>query len=173
MLICEPTEELVLQWKKIWNTYKDQLKPNRKSGQEMLAYLTEHYELSESFEKEELEAIQYSVTMNRPMAEKLPDGKEPEPRAFFLKNKGNGAFFYQKENQDPAELWGEQVSDIFIGLDLSSGYYMVEGSTLLWDELCTFQGLDEEDLKNFFLVAQYVDAMKRVKNLERQVSNGY
>ena len=29
-----------------------------------------------------------------------------------------------------------------------TGFFMVEGSTMLWDELCAVRGLDERDLKN-------------------------
>ena len=38
----------------------------------------------------------------------------------------------------------------------------VEGSTLLWDELRAFQGLDEKDLQNFVMVAQYLEAQERM-----------
>ena len=49
-----------------------------------------------------------------------------------------------------------------MGVDLASGFYMVEGSTLLWDELRAFQGLDEKDLQNFVMVAQYLEVQERM-----------
>ena len=42
---------------------------------------------------------------------------------------------------------------------------MVQGSTLLWDELCAFQGLDERDLQNYVITAQYIRALERVGKL--------
>ncbi|WP_279286087.1 hypothetical protein [Bittarella massiliensis (ex Durand et al. 2017)] len=38
----------------------------------------------------------------------------------------------------------------------------MEGSTLLWDELCAARGLDEEDIQNLVSVAQYVAARERL-----------
>lgn len=37
-----------------------------------------------------------------------------------------------------------------------------EGSTSLWDELCAFRGVDEQDLQNYVIMAQYVNAVKRI-----------
>lgn len=53
------------------------------------------------------------------------------------------------------------MTRIFVGLDLASGYFQVEGSTMLWDELCCLQGLDEKDLQNAVIVAQYILALRR------------
>lgn len=36
MLTREPTKELLQEYKSIWMQYKDQLRPNRKSGRELL-----------------------------------------------------------------------------------------------------------------------------------------
>ena len=38
---------------------------------------------------------------------------------------------------------------------------MVEGSSLLWDELYVFRGLDEQDLENYVCVAEYIACMRR------------
>lgn len=70
------------------------------------------------------------------------------------------------QNCDGADVWGEKITKIFVGLDLASGFYMVEGSTMLWDELCAFQGLDERDLENFVRVGQYVQCLKRFGKTE-------
>lgn len=45
---------------------------------------------------------------------------------------------------------------MFVGIDLVSGYFYVEGSEEIYDDLFAFRGLDERDLDNFFLVAEYV-----------------
>ena len=31
-----PTNDQISQWKKVWSQYKDRLKPNRKSGQDVI-----------------------------------------------------------------------------------------------------------------------------------------
>lgn len=77
---------------------------------------------------------------------------------------------YQPDNRDPDDLWGGPVSRIFVGIDLTTGYYTVEGCTMLWDELCAFQGLDEKDLQNYFCVAQYINSLKRFGLLEAVLS---
>ncbi len=166
MLTTEPTPEMYEEWKRIWNQYKNRLKPNRKSGLELLDYLSRKYVLTEIWEDEAADAVRLSVTMNRPFAEKLPHGTEPLPRTFYLENKGNGEIFYKSENQDPDDLWGGDITRIFIGIDTVSGYFMVEGSTMLWDELYAFQGLDEADIQNPYCVAQYIACLKRFDLLD-------
>lgn len=153
MITQRPTEEMIAQWKAVWRENKDRLSPNRKTGEQVLEYLQKHYPLTELSDPEALKAIACDVTMNEYWAEKLPAGAAPEPRAFYLENEGAGRRFYLPENRDDPELWGGSVERIFVGVDLASGFYMVEGSTLLWDELRAFQGLDEKDLQNFVMVA--------------------
>ena len=49
-----------------------------------------------------------------------------------------------------------------VGIDTVTGFFTVEGSTLLWDELCAARGLDEKDVQNAVSVAQYVAARERL-----------
>lgn len=56
-------------------------------------------------------------------------------------------------------------------MDLSSGFYMVEGSSMLYDELRAFQCIDEKDLENYVVVANYIDALKRFGQLEKIILN--
>ncbi|HHX87473.1 MAG TPA: hypothetical protein GX693_04745 [Firmicutes bacterium] len=60
---------------------------------------------------------------------------------------------------------------IFIGVDLSSGFYCIEGSSMLWDELCAFQGLDSKDIENYYCVAQYISCLKRINRLEEMLAD--
>ena len=128
----------------------------------MLEYLQKHYPLTEIAGRKVRDVIASNVTMNDYWAEKLPAGMAPEPRAFYLENQGAGKKFYRPQNRDDPELWGGSIERIFVGVDLASGFYMVEGSTLLWDELRAFQGLDEKDLQNFVMVAQYLEVQERM-----------
>ncbi|MDP4153807.1 MAG: hypothetical protein Q8865_10305 [Bacillota bacterium] len=161
MLTQEPTAEMLETWKSVWKQYKSRLKPNRKSGQELLDYLSQKYVLTEIHEKKATDAVFLNVTKNKFLAAKLPDGSVPLPRTFFLENRGKGEIFYQNENKDKEELWGGDITRIFVGIDTASGYFMVEGSTMLWDELCAFRGVDEADIQNYFCVAQYIACLKR------------
>lgn len=166
MLTQPPTPEMLEEWNFIWNKYKDALRPNRKSGKELLDYLDKKYILTEIHQKEARDTVYLNVTMNKPLAEKLPSGTVPLPRTFFLENMGNGEIFYRSENKDSVELWGGDITRIFVGIDTVSGYFLVEGSTLLWDELCAIQGIDEADIQNPYCVAQYIACLKRFNLLQ-------
>lgn len=39
----------------------------------------------------------------------------------------------------------------------------VEGSSYLYNELIAFSGLDEQDIKNYFLVAQYINVKRNLR----------
>lgn len=156
MMTQEPTPAMLAEWRKIHAQYHNCLRPNRKSGQELLEYLSEKYILTEIHDPEYLDVITYNVTMNAHFAEKLPDGKAPLPKAFFIKNEGAGTSLYLEQD----EIFRD-VKNIFVGIDLHSGCFFTEGSSLLWDELCAFQGLDEHDLQNCFLVAMHVLARRK------------
>ncbi len=161
MIVKNPSKEKLEEWKSTWIKYKDLIKPNRKTGLELLKYLQTNYSLTEIFDTDALNAISYTVSMNKNLSEKLINGVTPVPRAFYLNNIGQGEKFYLPQNKDNKEIWGGDITKIFVGIDLSSGFYLVEGSTMLWDELCCFQGIDEQDLQNYVVVAQYVNALQR------------
>lgn len=149
MLMQAATQEMLEAWKTAWNEYKHRLHPNRKSGAEILAYLSDNYSLTELHHKRALRVVSENVLRNKPMAEKLPAGSAPEPVAFLVQNSGKGKLLF--ENQD--EVF--KGSTIFVGIDLTTGYFCVEGSSMLWDELYAFRGLDEKDLQNPYCVAEY------------------
>jgi hypothetical protein len=71
------------------------------------------------------------------------------------------------ENVDSTEIWGGNITRIFLGIDISTGFYTVEGSTMLHDELNAIRGLDEKDLHNFVIVAQYISALKKFDMLNK------
>lgn len=170
MITQEPTEAILEEWKSVWLRYKDKLNPNRKSGTDLLNYLLQKYILTEMHEKGAADAVIGNVTMNTCYAEKLPVGMIPVPRTFFLENAGNGDIFYRAENKDSEDIWGADITRIFVGIDTVTGFFMVEGSTMLYDELIAFQGLDEKDIKNFVCVSQYIAALKQFDRLQDVVS---
>ncbi len=170
MIIKSPSIEMLEEWKAVWMQYKDKLKPNRKSGMELLGYLQDKYILTEIHKKEATDSIIYNITTNKTYAEKLSAGITPIPRTFFLENAGNGEIFYRDENKDPIDIWGGDITRIFVGIDVVTGFFMVEGSTMLWDEMCAFLGIDEKDLQNFVRVSEYINCLKRFDLLRNILS---
>ena len=156
MLTQPATPELVAAWKKTWAEQHGRLAPNRKSGAEVLAHLAAGYPLRETRDEAHLGVVRDSVLANGFLREKLPAGAEPLPRAFFVANEGAGAALYAHQDEVFRGI------DIFVGIDCASGFVHVEGSSRLFDELVAFQGLDERDIENYFLVAQYVDCLERM-----------
>lgn len=145
----EVTPEMKEQWKCVWNEYKSKLRPNRRTGNEILEYIKNKYPLRDLANNEKyLQVVSENVLRNQVFTEKLPAGKSPVPIAFIIENAGQGTRLY--EMQDEAFMGNE----IFVGVDIESGFYCVEGSSLLWDELCAFQGLAEyiSCLKKFSLL---------------------
>ena len=155
MLTQEATPALIKQWKAVFNEHHDKLRPNRKSGQELLDYLRGRYPLCERHDTAALEVVSENVLNNEPLREKLKPGKAPAPIAFTLPREGSALSLYAQ--QDPL-FWG---IDIFVGIDLESGFFHVEGSSLLWDELYAFRGLDERDIENYYCVAEYIACLER------------
>lgn len=155
MLMQEATPEMLVQWKSVWQHYKDKLQPNRKTGAELAAYITAKYPLRELNDKRAAQVVIGNVLDNECNAEKLPDGAKPSPVTFIVENTGNGERLYAEQDEIFAG------TEIFVGIDFASGWYGVEGSSLLWDELCAFQGLDAKDIENYFCVSQYIAALER------------
>ena len=171
MITQKPTPEMLAEWKNTFERYKPLLQPNRKSGTDLLKYLQSNYSLTEITDKMVLTVISKNVSRNKFYSEKLSTGQLPLPKAFYLENIGNGHKFYLPQSKDHPDLWGGEVTKIFVGLDLCSGFYLVEGSTMLWDELRAFQGVGEKDLENFVVVTDYIRALKRFGKLDNAISH--
>lgn len=164
MLTRKVTTEMIREWKETAETYRSLLRPGRKTGAEVLAYLAGKYPVREFTTDTLRDVVGDNILSNECHARKMPAGTIPEVSGFLIENTGTGKHLY--ENQE----------DMFRGraiigaVELNSAYFMVEGSSLLWDELFAFQGLDEEDLKNFYLVAEYVACLRRFGLLESAIS---
>ena len=129
----EPTPEEVNEWRQIFKKYRGFLTPNRRTGRELDEYLRAHYDMKRVYSDELSEIVAGGVTDNEHDREKLPEGMEPEPVTYLLDD-----------------------GKIFVGIDLTTGAFHVEGSEELYNELFVYLGLDEKDLENCFLVAEYV-----------------
>lgn len=161
MLTRKVSPELIREWKDTSATFRPLLRPNKKTGPEILAYLTGKYPARELPADSLSEVISDNVLLNDYNARKMPAGTTPETRGFLIENTGAGKYLY--ENQD--EFCRGMT--IIAGVELHSAYFIVEGSSLLWDELFAFRGLDDEDLTNYYLVAEYVACLRRFDQLDR------
>ena len=160
MLMQKPDPEMIAEWKETFREYQPLLPPNRKPASELLLYLQQKYPVTELYDETMRQVVEQNVLENDCHAGKLPAGKSPSARVFLVENTGAGKSLY--ENQD--ELF--RGTKIFVGIEMETGFFLVEGSSRLWDELFAYQGLDEEDLKIFYLVAEYVACRKKAGTLE-------
>ena len=142
MLTHKATAADIAEWKEIFEACRGRLSPNRRSGEELAAYLRARYPVSSLSGERELGVVRDNVLRNECFKEKLPEGKAPRPVAFMLKDK---EYFLVE------------------GVERSTGEFCAEKTERLYDELVAFRGLDEKDLGNFYLVAEYVGATKMRK----------
>lgn len=146
---------MITQWKDTYDTYKSRLKPNQKPASEIVAYLTRTYPATELTNETVQQVAVDNIILNECHSRKLPAGKTPVPKVFLIEKTGAGTYLY--ENQDDVF----KGTRIIVGIDLETAYFMVEGSSLLWDELFAFRGLDKDDLQNFYLVAEYISCLQK------------
>lgn len=111
--------------------------PARKSGMEMLAWLEAHYRLLLLTDERVLSVARDNVLWNPPLREKLSPGETPRPVAFALPGRGRRGW--------PALVF----------LDLASGCFFVENDRETQGRLTAFQGLDEADARNPWIVYNY------------------
>ena len=165
MLMKEPTIEKMNEWRKIWKEYKDKIVPDRKTGEQVVNYLKTNYTVEQTElvngERPE-EIIVPEIKGDDYISWKLPVGKSPEPLAFHIKNEGNGKKLYENQEDIFKGL------EIYVIVDLVTGCFHCEGTSQLYDELVAFQGLDEMDMTNSFLVAQYVECCKKFGKIIRR-----
>jgi len=161
MLTREVTPELISAWKAVFDQYRHQLHPNKKTGAEIRAYLQQKYPITEQNDTSLHQVVLDNVLANQCHASKLPYGTTPCTNVFFIDDMGAGSTLY--EHQD--EIF--KGIQILVGLELTTAFFMVEGSSLLWDELFAFRGLDAEDLTNYYLVAEYIACLKKFDLLDR------
>lgn len=157
MLTTSPTQEMIDDWKSIYEANKDKLIPNRKSANEILDYLHHKYQITK-LENPEYNEVILSNTLEYLKALNKPINKSSiQTAAYEIKNSDAGKALYQ--NQD--EVF--QGESIIVGLEFTTNFFMVNGSALLHDELTAFAGLDKTELTNYFLVAQYLSCQENNK----------
>ncbi len=141
MLTTEPTIEMIQEWKCIYNENRDKLKPNRKSGAEINDYICNKYRFEKLDSLSFHDVVEFNIMKNESNREKLPQGAVPQIVAYKAKD-----------------------SSVLVGIDLVTGFFHIEGKDInrvaeIYDDLFLFRGLDETDIKNYFLVAQYIQCL--------------
>lgn len=136
MLTVEPTLEMLAEWKRIFEEHHTELKPNRKSGAEVNQYFRRKY-LHQIFNDAAFQkAVVLNITRNEFSRNKLPKGVLPNIQSY-------------------------KTGNVLVGIDLCTGEFHVESENIkevvpIHDDLFVYRGLDEDDLENIFLVAEYV-----------------
>ena len=136
MLTRMPDDKMIEEWKVLYAEHRKALKPDRKTGAEIEEYFLSKYEADEYADEEFIEVCRDNITLNPHSRQKLPEGKTPEIHSYI-------------------------TGDVKVGIDLVSGEIHLESDDImkvvyLYDDLFAYRGLDEDDLENPFLVAEYV-----------------
>ncbi len=136
MLTTKPTTEMLQEWKRLHEEYRPKLSPNRKSGAQVDAYFREKYPHTLIDSADLREMIAAEILENPHHAEKLPPDAKPCVQCYLSEG-------------------------ILVGIDLVTGHIHVESEEIvraaeIYDDLFVNRGLDEADLENAFLTAEYV-----------------
>lgn len=135
MLTHEATAEMIEEWERVFKAHRQSLLPNRKSGIDVDSYFRGKYQYNTLSSPKFEEVVKLGILENEYSKDKL-NGQLPLIRSYT-------------------------VGDVMIGIDLVSGEFHVESENIeemakIYDDLFAFRGLDEEDIENFCLVAEYV-----------------
>ena len=162
-MLPPPTPALIAHWLSVFKTYRSRLVPNRKSTAAVIAYLSERYPLEAVDTAAALAVVTGNITGNRPFAEKCPPDRALRPVVFCIPRQGSGVRLYEQREA----LYGD--APIMVGLEHETAFVMVEGSSDLADELVAFAGLDQADLDNYYLVANYITCLEKFNLLAEVV----
>ena len=136
MITLEVTQEMIEEWKRIFDLHHSELSPNRKTGIEVDDYFRNKYTY-QIFDSEEFKkVVELNIMENEHSRSKLSEGMRPDIHTYH-------------------------VGDVLVGIDTISGEFCVECEDIkkaipIYDDLFVYRGLDENDLKNYVLVAEYV-----------------
>lgn len=164
MQTTQATQEDVARWKRVYDEYRPCLRSNRISGAALFAYLESRYPLLYMEDARADQVVIDNILLNECFASQLPSGEQPEPVCCTIEPVGSGLALYRAQDAVFAGC------EIIVGIDLVSGYFLVEGSSLLWDELYAHRGLNEADLENCYSVAEYIACLSRFGMLEETLS---
>jgi len=122
MQTTRATEEELARWKRVYAEYKPRLKPNRISGAALYAYPESRYPLLLMEDNRADRVVIDNILKNECFANLLPPGEQPEPVCCTIEPVGSGLALYRAQDAVFAGC------EIIVGIDLVSGYFLVEGS---------------------------------------------
>ncbi|WP_370575764.1 hypothetical protein [Methanomethylovorans sp.] len=158
-------DSVVKEWIDTYKEYSPMLRPNRKTVAEIVEYIILNYPAEEDKSEKCKSVVVNNITMNEPFAKRIPYGNDLDPIVFFIKNEGRANDLYQKQEGIYKNV------PIMIGMESGTGFVYVEGSKELSDEITAFQGLDSDELTNFYLVANYVRCLKKYNRLNEVLNH--
>ena len=154
MLMTKPDPEMIKEWKSTYEQYKDKLYPNKKTITEILNYLNQKYQLTEIFD-EKVDFVIKGNAAENPLLEYQPKKNILKSRGFYVDNSGVGKILYEKQDKI------FEGSKFIVGIEYETNFFLVEGSSFLYDELTAFHGLNEKELSNYFAVARYISCLSK------------
>lgn len=136
MILSDLTHEKIAEMKRLYEAYRTVLCPNRKTGAEVDEYLRNKYPCLPYADCAFRDIVAANIMENEHFRAKLQGDTHADIRSY-------------------------RIGDILIGIDFISGEFHIEAEGManaahIYDDLLVFCGLDEDDLKNFTLVAEYV-----------------
>ena len=161
--MTKPDPEMIKEWKSTYEQYKDKLYPNKKTITEILNYLNQKYQLTEIFD-EKVDFVIKGNAAENPLLEYQPKKNILKSRGFYVDNSGAGKILYEKQDKI------FEGSKIIVGIEYETNYFLVEGSSFLYDELTAFHGLNEKELSNYFLVDQYISCLSKFGMLDSVIN---
>lgn len=136
MITSEVTSGMLEEWKRIFDLHRSKLSPNRKKGIEVDDYFRNKYTYQRFDFPRFKNVVEHNIVENEHSRRKLPKRMKPDIHTY-------------------------RVGDVLVGIDTVSGEFCVECEDIekvipVYDDLFVYRGLDEDDLKNYVLVAEYV-----------------
>jgi ribosomal protein L20 len=172
-------DDVIKEWRRTYEEYRQLLKPNRKSVDEILKYIKSKYPVEENTSDRAKEVVEKNVLYNY-YGRRLSESDKMSLSIVVLnvKNENNAVELYENQANEHIEFiekmkktikdfepYSYKSVPIVIGAERKSGYIFVEGSQKLSEEITMIKGLDSDELKNYYLVANYINVLKKYNKL--------
>ena len=141
---------MINEWKNVFNMYKDKVIPNRISPDLLVEYLMNKYPLIKQNNENYKQIVIQNEKATSLYSKNKQEGIVPNIVIFELQNNGIGKDIYLKQDEVFRNI------KIIIGINLATGYFTVEGSSYIWDEILAYRGLDKDEINNYYMVAEYI-----------------
>lgn len=155
MIEKRATRESLAQWKKIYDAERPSLTPNKKDAKAVLAILKQKYTMQPFPDKGFAQVVKGNILENPYYASKAPKGAKLKPEAYSILQDSLSQILFDERDA----VYGDVP--ILLAIEPVSNFIYVEGSNILADEVTALHGLDEKDLENVYLTANYIACTKR------------